>query len=148
MIFFSLNNRAGLSDLEFLSQLGIRELPRSPEPMKVSRDPGTGKLMAEIGEVTVWRDGLIRFRARHDTPDGAKVILARTAVECLERDLHKRDHWEYARATKNLPGSWSSIILVGIRDGGSLFEAHAEALRPAAQHQTRHTARVRHPLSA
>lgn len=132
LTWYSVNNTAEVSDLPDLAALGITMLCRSTRPMHVWRDPDTGRMVAEVGMITVWRDGRIRVRLFADAPEMAGTMLVRTALDCAERDLHKRDRWAYTRATKRNPGYWNANILCTVPEGESLFEAHAAMMRPAA----------------
>lgn len=132
-IWFSVNNQASHEDLPDLRAFGITARPRHSRPVTVYRDPVSERMIAEIGTVNVWRDGRVRFRPRHDCPDSGINVLVRTALECVERDLHLRDKWTYFRATRDVPvGQWSATICVGLRDSISVFEAHTAMLQPAS----------------
>lgn len=131
LTWYAVNNRAEVSDLPDLGALGIRMVSRSDRPMVAYRDAASGHLLVEVGIVSVRRDGSIRIRPRSDAPPVAVEACVRTALDCLERDLHRRDSWDYYRATKARPGFWAAIIMVAPPEGMSVFEAHADVLRPA-----------------
>ncbi|MCT1776770.1 hypothetical protein [Brachybacterium sp. p3-SID957] len=131
--WFAVNNQATLEDVPDLAAIGIKIGRRSPDPVRVFRDPSTGRLLAEIGTVHVYRDGRVWIIPRSDCPDGCLRELVRTAVDCVERDLHRRDRWHYYRPTKTVPvGEWSSVIAVWGPELQSVFAAHAAMLQPAA----------------
>lgn len=131
LTYFATNNQATLEDMDVLHAMGIRILDRAGGPMSAFRDPTNGRVRVDIGTVTVRRDGLIKIRPREDAPDVALEILLRTAVECLERGLHKRDRWASHRATKNAPGYWRARISISVPEGDSIFSEYVEVLRPA-----------------
>lgn len=133
LTYFSVNNRAQIEDMDVLHTMGIRLLAPSSEPMSAFRDPDTGRMRVEVGTVTVRRDGLIKIRPRSDAPTVAVRTLLRTAVECLERDLHKRDRWSTYRATKSAPGFWRAGISLSVLEGDSLFAEYVEVLSPASR---------------
>lgn len=128
LIWFAANNSVTLSDLQDLEVLGITVEARSPRAVAVYRDPITGRMVAEVGTVRAWRDGRVHIVPRTDCPDSALAALVQTALDCVERELHKRDRWHYSRATKDKPGRWGATILVAVREGGSLFAEHATVL--------------------
>lgn len=137
LTYFATNNQATLEDMDVLHAMGIRILDRAGGPMSAFRDPTNGRVRVDIGTVTVRRDGLIRIRPREDAPDVALKVLLRTAVECLERDLHKRDRWASHRATKNAPGYWRARISISVPEGESIFSEYVEVLRPAVADPSR-----------
>ena len=131
--WYAINNSVSLEDVPDLAAIGIKIGRRSLEPVAVFRDPGTGRLLAEVGTIHVYRDGRVWIIPRSDCPDACLLGLVRTAVDCVERDLHRRDRWHYYRPTKTAPvGQWLSVIAVCAPEGHSLFEAHAAMLQPAA----------------
>lgn len=140
LTWYAVNNAVTLEDLPDLEVLGISVAPRSSTPVHVYRDPATGFLLSTLGTVRVYRDGRVTIEPRHDCPDGGLVALARTALECVERDLHRRDRWTYWRATTRLAGCWSARISVRVPEGESILSAHADLLRPAAAPGSRATA--------
>lgn len=136
LTWYAVNNGARVEDLPDLEALGIRMVSRSDRPMVAYRDAASGHLLVEVGIVSVWRDGSIRIRPRSDAPPIAVEALVRTALDCLERELHRRDSWAYYRATASRPGYWSAVIMVAPPEGVSVFEAHAAVLRPAHHEPT------------
>lgn len=133
LTWYATNNSISLEDVPDLAAIGITVLRRDRDPVRVFRDPDTGRMLAEVGTVAVYRDGRVHVIPRHDCPDVCLLELVRTAVDCVERDLHRRDRWHYYRPSKAAPvGAWSSDISVCIPDGHSLFEAHTAMLHPAA----------------
>lgn len=128
LIWFATNNHITLDALPDLEVLGITVEPRSTNAVTAYRDPVSGRMVAEVGVVRVWRDGRVHIIPRTDCPDVALEGLVRTALDCVERDLHKRDRWFYTRATKDRPGRWGSTILLTVPEGSSLFAEHAEIL--------------------
>lgn len=132
LTWYAVNNAVTLEDLPDLEVLGISVTSRSATPVHVYRDPATGVLLATLGTVRVFRDGSVTIQPRHDCPDGGLVALARTALDCVERDLHRRDRWTYWRATTRVAGCWSARISVRVPDGESVLSAHADLLRPTA----------------
>ena len=107
--WYAINNSVSLEDVPDLAAIGIKIGRRSLEPVAVFRDPGTGRLLAEVGTIHVYRDGRVWIIPRSDCPDACLLGLVRTAVDCVERDLHRRDRWHYYRPTKTAPvGQWSS----------------------------------------
>lgn len=131
LIWFATNNEATVSDLPDLEPFGIRLLGRSASPVIVYRDPASDRLLADIGRISVWKDGRVRIRPFYDSPDEAIDALVRTALDCHERALHRRDDWPYYRATAKRQGHWTTTISVSPPEGMSVFEAHADVLRPA-----------------
>lgn len=134
LTWYAVNNRADTADLPDLEALGISMSGRSQAPMSVQRDPESQVLVVNIGAVTAWKDGRVTFRPRLDAPPSAETVLIRTALDCLERDLHRRDRWEYRRATKDRGAYWCAHIMVQVPEGSSLFAAYADVLRPARRH--------------
>ncbi|OFT58156.1 hypothetical protein HMPREF3159_07990 [Brachybacterium sp. HMSC06H03] len=133
LTWYAVNNAVTLEDLPDLEVLGIRVQARSTRPMTVQRDPGTGRLLAAVGTVRAYRDGTITLTPRWDCPDSGVLVLARTGLDCAERDLHRRDAWCYYRASKRTPvGYWSARISVAVPEGRSVLSAHAAALEPVA----------------
>lgn len=130
--WFAVNNTATHADLSDLEVFGIRVTHRSQDPVTVHRDPQTGRMLATVGTVRVSRDGTVKIIPRLDCPESGVTVLARTALECVERELHRRDRWTYSRATAKRAGHWSARILVQLPEAGSVFTEHTEALRPAA----------------
>lgn len=130
--WFATNNTATLDDLPDLEVFGIALGKRTSKTVSVSRDLPTGRLLATIGTVRVFRDGRVKITPRQDCPDEGVTVLVRTALDCVERDLHRRDRREYYRATAKVVGHWSGLISVRVPEGESVFEAHAEVMRPAA----------------
>lgn len=128
LIWFATNNSVTVDDLPDLEVFGITLGQRSAKPVTTYRDPISGRMVAELGLVRVWRDGRVRIIPRTDCPDGGVSVLVRTALDCVERELHKRDSWHYTRATKDRPGRWGATILCTLREGASLFAEHAEIL--------------------
>lgn len=134
LTWYAVNNRADTTDLPDLEALGISMSGRSQTPMSVQRDPESQVLVVNIGAVTAWKDGRVTFQPRLDAPPSAETVLIRTALECLERDLHHRDRWEYRRATKARGAYWYAHIMVQVPESSSLFAAYADVLRPARRH--------------
>lgn len=110
LTWYALNNTASLDDLEHLSALGIQRGTRSALPMHITRDYSSARWLVEIGEVYAYQNGEVVFTERCDTPETFTRALVRTALDCFERDLHRRDHWDYRAATKKRPGYWYATI--------------------------------------
>lgn len=128
LIFFAVNNSATAADADDLKPFGISLLPNTMEPVTVYRDPVSGRLLAQIGRVQVFRNGKVNVRPHHDCPPIGVDVLMSTALECVERELHQRDDWNYRRGTSKRVGYWSAGILMALPEGASLFAAHVTAL--------------------
>lgn len=131
LTWFAVNNTATANDAPALAPFGVDLRAPSSDPVTVRRDPITGRLLAQIGTVQVLRDGAVLVCPRHDCPPVGTDVLVSTALECVERDLHKRDGWGYRRATSKRHGYWHAVICMSIPDGSPLFTAHAAALAAA-----------------
>lgn len=131
LTWFAVNNDARAADAPALAAFGVRLLPRSSEPVTVQRDPVSGRLLAELGGVQVIRGGAVNVRPRHDCPPAGVGVLVSTALECVERDLHVRDAWEYRRATTKRHGYWHTTICIALPEDTPLFAAQARALAAA-----------------
>lgn len=121
MHWFSLNNGAELTDLDFLKNLGIHQEPPRGETLYL-RDQNTGRMMQFLGMVFVKTDGRVQFRPRHDTPAAGIRVLVRTAVDCLEHDLHKTAGWLYKRKTSKRPGYWATAVYVAVDPAGEVSQ--------------------------
>lgn len=128
LTWFAVNNTATRHDAGNLSAFGVRLLEPSTEPVTVFRDPASGRVVAQIGAVRVNRDGSVLTQPRQDAPAPAVDVLVSTAVECVERDLHRRDDWAYRRATRTRGGYWHAVIVIGVPEGSQLFGSHVAAL--------------------
>lgn len=128
LTWYAVNNTATAADAPDLAPFSVHLRPASSEPVTVQRDPVSGRLIAEVGAVQVIRDGPVRVLPRHDCPPVGDDVLVSTALECVERDLHQRDAWEYRRGTSKRRGYWHAVIATSIPDGSPLFTAHAAAL--------------------
>lgn len=137
LTWFAANNSVTLADLPDLEVLGITVRPRSTNAVRAFRDLASGHMLVEVGLVRVWRDGRVHIIPRTDCPDVALEGLVRTSLDCVERDLHKRDRWFYTRATKDRPGRWESTICIAPRTGTSLFAEYAEVLGIASWNRHR-----------
>lgn len=131
LTWFAVNNDARAADAPGLAAFGVRLRPRSSEPVTVQRDPVSGRLIAELGAVQVIRGGDVNVRPRHDCPPVGLDVLVSTALECVERDLHIRDAWEYRRATAKRHGYWHTTVCIALPEGTPLFAAQARALAAA-----------------
>lgn len=132
LTYFSLNNRSTTAELDALAVYGVRLAPASRELVTAFRDPVTGRMYVTIGEVIVRGDGTATATPRDDAPKAAHDILVGTAVDCLQRSLHLQGNWDHSPATETQPETWNSLIHISPPAGNSVFEAHAEVLRPAA----------------
>lgn len=128
LTWFAVNNTATADDADHLAPFGVDLRPATGETVTVQREPVTGRLLAQIGAVQVLRDGAVRIYPRADCPPVGVDVLVSTALECVERDLHKRDTWAYRRATAKRHGYWHAIIAMSVPDGSPLFATHAVAL--------------------
>ncbi|GAA1103495.1 hypothetical protein [Nesterenkonia jeotgali] len=109
MRYFAHNNNAQLSDLDFFKSLGIRQERPRGETTYI-RDQNTGRMLQHLGYVFVRTDGIVQFRSRGDTEEAGVRVLVKTAVDCIEDDLHKQGGWVYKRKTAKFPGYWAAAI--------------------------------------
>lgn len=128
LIWFATNNSVTPADLPDLAVFGITVEPRTTKAVTVYRDPISLRMVAELGVVRAWRDGRVHIVPRADCPDAGLKVLTQTALDCVERGLHKRDRWFYTRATKRQPGRWGATILCTVPEGTSLFAEYATIL--------------------
>ncbi|MDO5492246.1 MAG: hypothetical protein Q4F53_01365 [Nesterenkonia sp.] len=128
--WFTFNNRTTVADIDFLKSLGVQ----IDSPMGIvnyARDEDSGIMMGCLGHVFVRTDGVIKVRPHHGLQDNGLQVLLRTAVDCLERDMHLRERWEYRRKTKKRGGYWRCHVFAGINpnsEAGRSIEALSTAI--------------------
>lgn len=111
--WFSTNNQAQLADESFLLSLGITMQRPSGEVVYLS-DENTGRTMGLLGVAFVMTDGSVRIRPRNGVGDAGRARLLRIGVDCIERDLHKRERWTYRRKTSKQSGYWMTYLWAAI----------------------------------
>lgn len=121
MHYFAINNDAQLADRDFFKSLGIyQERPRGETTYL--RDQNTGRMMQFLGMVFVKTDGTVQFRPRRDTEEAGVRVLIQTAVDCLERDLHKQGDWFYRRKTSKRTGYWAAAIYTTLGKNDAAYQ--------------------------
>lgn len=119
--------------IQSLHPLGIR-WEANPHAPSVTYYWDDGQLLAEIGDITVYPNGIIKAWPHSQISDREAMTLAGCALSAFESKPSRSTGWEYRAGSKakNRRGYWRTNIVVGVEDdspGWRLIARHAEDIR-------------------